>query len=93
MAQSPCVRFAGLKPGYESSMGDVHIVPAGDAWACEVAGDKQEWFGSQDEAIRRGRELAQQERGGLVIHRKERIEVGRPVARNSWFPPSLDGPE
>jgi len=49
-------------------MSDVHVVPHGDAWALEVAGDKQVSFDTQDEAIRRGRELAEQEQGELVIH-------------------------
>lgn len=39
-------------------MSDVHVVPHGGAWALEVAGDKQESFDPQDEAIPRGRELA-----------------------------------
>jgi len=49
-------------------MSDVHVVPHGDSWALEVAGDKQETFDTQDEAISRGRELAEQEQGELVIH-------------------------
>jgi hypothetical protein len=50
-------------------MSDVHVVPNGDAWALEVAGDKHEIFNSQDEAIRRGRQLAVGH-GELVIHGK-----------------------
>ena len=49
-------------------MSDVHVVPQGDSWALEVAGDKRESFDTQDEAIRRGRELAEQQQGELVIH-------------------------
>jgi Uncharacterized protein conserved in bacteria (DUF2188) len=49
-------------------MSDVHVVPHGDSWALEASGDKQETFDPQDEAIQRGRELAEQEDGGLVIH-------------------------
>ena len=49
-------------------MSDVHVVPHGDSSALEVSGDKQETFDTQDEAIRRGRELAEQEHGELVIH-------------------------
>jgi hypothetical protein len=48
-------------------MSDVYVVPHGDAWALEVAGSKQERFDTQDDAIRRGRELAEQEHGELVI--------------------------
>jgi len=51
-------------------MSDVHVVPRGDAWALEVAGDKQESFDTQDEAVRRGRRLAELEHGELVIHCK-----------------------
>jgi len=49
-------------------MSDVHVVPHGDSWALEVAGNKQETFDTQDEAIQRGRELAEQEHGELVVH-------------------------
>ena len=49
-------------------MSDVHVVPHGDVWALEVAGDKQESFHTQAEAIRRGRELAEREQGELVVH-------------------------
>ena len=51
-------------------MSDVHVVPRGDGWALEVAGDKQESFDTQDEAVRRGRRLAELEHGELVIHCK-----------------------
>ena len=50
-------------------MGDVHVLPQGEAWSLEVAGVKQESFDTQDEAIRRGRELAAGQ-GELVIHGK-----------------------
>jgi hypothetical protein len=49
-------------------MSDVHLVPHVEAWALKVGGDKREWFNSQDAAIRRGRELAEQKHGELVIH-------------------------
>ncbi len=49
-------------------MSDVHLVPHGEAWALKVGGDKRESFNSQDAAIRRGRELAEQKHGELVIH-------------------------
>lgn len=51
-------------------MSDVHVVPHGDGWALEVSGDKQEAFDWRDDAIRRGRGLAEQEEGELVIHGK-----------------------
>jgi hypothetical protein len=49
-------------------MSDVHVVPHGDSWALEVAGDKQETFDTQEAAISRGREVAEQEQGELVVH-------------------------
>ena len=49
-------------------MSDVHVVPHPDSWALEVAGDKHASFVSQDEAIRCGRELAEQEHGERVVH-------------------------
>ena len=52
-------------------MSDIHLVPYGDAWALKLGGDKREWFNSQDAAIRRGRELAEQKHGELVIHGKD----------------------
>lgn len=49
---------------------EVHVVPQGDGWALEVAGDERESFDTRDEAIRRGRKLAALEHGELVIHGK-----------------------
>jgi hypothetical protein len=46
---------------------EVHVVPQGDAWAL-VVGNQQESFDSRHEAIRCGRELAEQQQGKLVIH-------------------------
>ena len=54
--------------GYALALSDVHVVPQGDGWALEVAGDKRESFDTQDEAIRHGRELAELEQGELVTH-------------------------
>ena len=49
-------------------MSDVHVVPSGSEWALEVDGTKYETFRTQNEAITRGRQLAEQEGGELVIH-------------------------
>jgi hypothetical protein len=49
-------------------MSDVHVVPSGDEWAIEVDGQKRDSFSTQDKAISRGREVADQEQGELVIH-------------------------
>jgi Uncharacterized protein conserved in bacteria (DUF2188) len=50
---------------------EVHVVPHGNAWALEVAGDPWESFDTRYEAIRCGRELAEQKQGRLVIHGKD----------------------
>jgi len=47
---------------------EVHVFPQGNAWAVEVAGDQKESFEARHEAIRWGRELAEQRLGKLVIH-------------------------
>ena len=49
-------------------MSDVHVVPSGDGWALEVDGRERDTFGTQDEAIQWGRQLAERENGELVIH-------------------------
>ena len=49
-------------------MSDVHVVPSGDGWALEVDGDERETFDTQEEAIERGREVAEAEEGELVVH-------------------------
>jgi hypothetical protein len=50
---------------------EVHVVPHGNAWALEVAGDPRESFDTRYEAIRCGRELAEQKQARLVIHGKD----------------------
>ena len=62
-------------------MVEVHVVPQGDAWVLEVAGNRQESFDARVDAIRRGRELAGQGYGTLVIHGK-----GRPDRRKGFAP-------
>ena len=49
-------------------MSDVHITPSGDGWAIEVDGDERETFDTQDQAIERGRAVAEEEQGELVVH-------------------------
>jgi hypothetical protein len=49
-------------------MADVHVIPSGEVWALQVDGDKRDSFSTQNEAITRGRQLAEEERGELVIH-------------------------
>ena len=49
-------------------MSDVHVTPIGDGWAIQVNGDERETFDTQQEAIDRGREVADAEEGELVVH-------------------------
>ena len=49
-------------------MSDVHDTPRGVGWAIEVDGDQRETFGTQAEAIERGRAVAEAEQGELVVH-------------------------
>ena len=52
-------------------MADVHVVPSGEAWALQVDGEKRDAFSTQNEAITRGRQLAEDQQGELVIHGKD----------------------
>jgi hypothetical protein len=49
-------------------MADVHVVPSGDQWACEVDGAQRSTHSTQDDAVTAGRQLAEQEQGELVVH-------------------------
>ena len=49
-------------------MADVHVVPSGEVWALQVDGEKRDTFSTQNEAITRGRQLADKQQGELVIH-------------------------
>jgi hypothetical protein len=49
-------------------MPDVHVVPSGDDWALEVNGNQRHRYRTQNEAITRGRQMAEDEHGELVIH-------------------------
>jgi hypothetical protein len=49
-------------------MSDVHVVPSGDDWALEVEGEQRDTFRTQNEAITRGRQVAEEEQGELVVH-------------------------
>jgi hypothetical protein len=50
---------------------EVHVVPHGNAWSLEVAGDPRGSFDTRYDAIRCGRELAEEKQGRLVIHGKD----------------------
>jgi hypothetical protein len=49
-------------------MSDVHVTPSGDRWAIEVDGDERGTFDTQEQAIERGRAVAEEEQGELVVH-------------------------
>jgi hypothetical protein len=52
-------------------MSDVHVVPSGDEWALEVDGQERNTFPTQNEAIIRGRSLADNEGSELVVHTED----------------------
>ena len=49
-------------------MADVHVAPSGEVWALQVDGEKRDTFSTQNEAITRGRQLAEEQQGELVIY-------------------------
>jgi len=52
-------------------MADVHVASSGEVWALQVDGEKRDAFATQDEAINRGRQLAEEQQGELVIHAED----------------------
>ena len=49
-------------------MPDVHVVPDGDRWTCEIGGKKRSTHTTQEEAITQGRHLAEDQNSELVSH-------------------------
>jgi Uncharacterized protein conserved in bacteria (DUF2188) len=49
-------------------MPDVHVVPSGNLWACEIDCHTRSTHETQEEAIKEGRGLAEHRNGELVIH-------------------------
>ena len=49
-------------------MADVHVLPSGTLWACEIDGHTRSTHETQEEAIKEGRGLAEDQNGELVIH-------------------------
>jgi hypothetical protein len=49
-------------------MPDVHVVPNGNLWACEIDGNIRSTHETQEEAIKEGRGLAEDQNSELVIH-------------------------
>ena len=52
-------------------MPDVHVVPEGNLWACEIDGNIRSTHETQEEAIKEGRGLAEAQNSELVIHGKD----------------------
>ena len=52
-------------------MADAYVVPDGDEWALEVEGQKRDGFKTQNEALTRGQQLADEEGGELVTYRED----------------------
>ena len=52
-------------------MPDVHVVPAGDQWACEINGNTRSTHDTQEEAIKQGQGLADEQNAELVVHAQD----------------------
>ena len=66
-----------------------HVVPTRDGWAVKCAGSPKatKVFGTQEQAIKRGREIARNQQSELLIHGRD----GRIREKNSFgrdpYPP------
>ena len=52
-------------------MPDVHVVPNGDQWACEIGGNTRSTHDTQEEAIKHGQHLADEQNSELVVHAED----------------------
>ncbi len=52
-------------------MPDVHVVPSGDRWACEIGGNQRSTHPTQEEAIEKGRHLAEEQASEVVVHAQD----------------------
>ena len=70
-------------------MPDVHVVPTGNLWACEIDGHTRSTHETQEEAIKEGRGLAEDHSGELVVH----CQVGAIREKDSHGndPPDIPG--
>jgi uncharacterized protein YdaT len=50
---------------------DVHVVHRGDQWACEISGNIQSTHDTQEEAIKQGQHLAEEQNTELIVHSEE----------------------
>jgi hypothetical protein len=60
-------------------MPDVHVVPLADHWMCEIDRKIRSIHKTQDEAIKQGRVLAEDENSQLRVH----CQVGRFSGRDN----------
>ena len=66
-----------------------HVIPAKDGWAVKSAGSSRatKVFGTQREAIERGREIARNQRSELLIHGRDgRIREKNTYGRDPYPP-------
>ncbi len=52
-------------------MPDVHVVPKGNQWACEVSGNNRSTHDTVEEAISQGQHLADEQNAELVVHAED----------------------
>jgi hypothetical protein len=52
-------------------MPDVHVVPSGNLWACEIDANIRSTHETREEAIREGRGLAEDQNSELVVHAQD----------------------
>ena len=76
-------------------MPDVHVVPSGNLWAFEIDGHIRSTHETQEEAIKVGRGLAEDQNGELVVHAqdgsiREKASHGNDPQRHSRLTRSLD---
>ena len=64
-------------------MADVHVVPSGEVWALQIDGEKRDTFSTQNEAITRGRQLAVEQHGELIIHGEDGEIRERPATETT----------
>ena len=56
---------------FERATRDVHVVPSGNLWACEIDSNIRSTHETQEEAIKEGRGLAEDQNGELVVHAQD----------------------
>lgn len=86
LTSSERARLVAALQEFKSRGNRFHVISSLDAWAV-ISEDRPKWrevFGDKNEAIERGRSLARESGGDLVIHGRDgdvlaRASFGRPV--------------